>query len=212
MARTTFNRALTEIRGTIDGLTYRMRPDGKASVYGYQPSTKPPSQTQVAKRQVFAAAQEYARTVLADPLQRKAYQAIAQERKHPTNTLLVANYLNPPANDHVELSGYSGGAGQEIGVIASDDIAVATVGVEIRGTDDAPLEAGLARSVHGVWRYRSTTAVPTATRWRVTITATNRAGHAALLTLPDPRDPAGPAPVRQTRLPAAEARLALPRA
>lgn len=206
MARTTFNRALTEIRGTIDGLTYRMRPDGKASVYGHQPSTKPPSKTQLAKRKAFAAAQNYARDVLADPLQRKVYQAIAQERQRPTNTVLVANYLNPPAIDCVELDRYSGGAGQEIAVIASDDIAVATVGVEIRGTDNASLEAGLAQPTHGVWRYRSTTAIPAGTRWRVTITATNRAGHAALLTLPDPRDPGGPAPVRQTRLPAQEAR------
>jgi hypothetical protein len=41
----------------------------------------------------------------------------------------------------VELGGYTGAAGQEIAVLASDSVAVAGVEIEIRGIWDAVLEA-----------------------------------------------------------------------
>ena len=104
--------------------------------------------------------------------------------------------------DAVVLEGYTGSAGEEIAVLASDAIAVESVDVEIRGTWDAGLEAGPARCLHGVWRYRTTADVPSGTPWRVVVTARNRAGHAAILSLPDPRDPSAPPAQASTRPPA----------
>lgn len=201
MAQATLNPALKDLRGSLDGLTFRRRADGDASVFVQKPASTPPSGAQLARRNAFGAAQRYARQVLADPLQRGVYQAMAKARRRPTNTLLVGNYLTPPVIETVELGGYTGNAGQEIAVLATDDVAVDTVQVEIRGTWDSALEGGSARCVHGVWRYRTSAEVPVGTPWRVIVTATNRAGHAAILSLPDPRDPAAPPAQASTRPP-----------
>ncbi len=202
MAQASLNPALKDLRGALDGLTFRRRADGEASVFVQTPASTPPTDAQLSRRKVFAAAQRYAREVLADPLQRGVYQALAKALRRPTNTLLVGNFLTPPAIDHVELGGYTGAAGQEIAVLASDPVAVAGVEIEIRGIWDAVLEAGSARCVHGVWRHRTSVDVPAGTPWRVVVTAVNRAGHAAILSLPDPRDPTAPAAQASTRPPA----------
>jgi len=202
MAQASLNPALKDLRGSLDGLTFRRRADGDASVFVQRPASTPPSDAQLARRQAFGAAQRYARQVLSDPLQRGHYQALAKTLGRPTNTLLVGNFLNPPVIDAVVLAGYTGSAGEEIAVLASDAIAVEGVDVEIRGTWDAGLEAGPARCLHGVWRYRTTADVPTGTLWRVVVTARNRAGHAAILSLPDPRDPSAPPAQASTRPPA----------
>lgn len=201
MALTQLNRALTEFRGTIDGFTYRMTPEGKVCVYAHSPSEKAPSDSQVSGRRSFAAAQYYAKRVLADPLQRIVYQSIAKARKRPTNTILVANYLNAPTIEFVELAGYSGAANHPFGIIATDDIDVAQVSVEIRSADDTVLESGDAKAQHGVWRYHTTTTLPAGTIWRVAVTAANRAGHRAILTVPDPHNPASGAPILRTEPP-----------
>jgi|GEM_PF-1392857 len=201
MAQASLNPALKDLRGSLDGLTFRRRADGDASVFVQAPASTPPSNAQLARRQAFGAAQRYAREVLADPLQRGVYQNLAKALRRPANTLLVGNFLTPPVIGTVELGSYTGGAGQEIAVLATDPIEVESVNVEIRGIWDAVLEAGSARCVHGVWRYRATTDVPTGTSWRVVVTATNRAGHAAILSLPDPRDPAAPPAQASTRPP-----------
>lgn len=203
MAQATLNPALKDLRGSLDGLTFRRRADGAASVFVQRPASSAPSSAQLARRRAFGAAQRYARQVLSDPLQRGVYQALAKTLGRPTNTLLVGNFLNPPVIETVVLAGYTGSAGEEIAVLASDAIAVEGVDVEIRGTWDAVLEAGPARCVHGVWRYRTTADAPTGTPWRVVITAKNRAGHAAMLSLPDPRDTSAP-PAQSSNRPPAE--------
>ena len=202
MAQASLNPALKELRGSLDGLTFRRRADGEASVFVQSPASTPPSDAQLARRRAFGSAQRYARQVLADPLQRGVYQALAKTLGRPTNTLLVGNFLNPPVIETVVLAGYTGAAGEEIAVLASDAIAVESVAIEVRGTWDAILEAGPARCLHGVWRYRTTADVPTGTPWRVVITVQNRAGHAAILSLPDPRDPAAAPTQASTRPPA----------
>src|SRR5215217_4809937 len=121
MANSGLNRALTEMRGTIDGFTYRMTPSGKLSVYGHNPSQKPPSEVQLSGRERFACGQHYSRHVLADPARRAVYQKLAKERKRPTNNLLVANFLNPPGIELVDVGEYTGAAGQRIRIVAFDD-------------------------------------------------------------------------------------------
>lgn len=201
MAHTSLHPALTHLRGSLGGLTFRMRPDGQASVFTRDPVSTPASPAQRERRQAFSAAQRYAREVLADPLQRLRYQSLAKVRHRPPNTLLIANYLNPPAIETVDLGHYTGGAGQDIALLASDDLEVASVEVEVRDPGEAILETGSAQAAHGVWRYRTTTDVPAGVSWRVVVTATNRAGHAAILTLSDPRDPSAPPPQTRTRPP-----------
>ena len=194
MARSEINRALSELRGTIDGWTYRKTPEGKLTVYKHRPSKKAPSKKQLSGRDQFSRAQHYSNRVLADPARQLVYRKLANDRKRPTNTLLVANFLNPPQLELVELAAYSGRADQPIRVVAFDDIAVATVTVAIRSGDGAVIESGLAVDEHGVWVYRTTTTLPEGAPWLVEVTAKNRPGHAMIGAFPDPRNPTAGGP------------------
>jgi hypothetical protein len=64
----------------------------------------------------FKAALANAKSMLADPLKRERYGRLAAERKTPTNALLIANFLNPPTIDRVDLSAYRGRAGSIVRV------------------------------------------------------------------------------------------------
>lgn len=84
-----------------------------------------PPPAQVAQRERFRLAQEYARNVLAEPCQRRVYAALAERVKRHPAKLLESDFLTPPVVELIELSGYVGRTGGTIRVIATDDIAVA---------------------------------------------------------------------------------------
>jgi len=91
--------------------------------------------------------------------------------------LRLARSLQLPVVDQIDLSTYTGKAGETIRITASDDFAVAGVEVTIHDTGGAVLEQGAATAADGVWNYVTTTNLPPGQQVSIEVTATDRPGH-----------------------------------
>lgn len=176
MAKLSLNSALKGISGRIDNWVYRKY--GDRTVLGRRPEfSGPPTVGQQAVRDRFRAAAAYAKTVLADPVQRVDYEALARARSFPLFALIMGDYLNPPEVTAIDLADYHGQVGNVIRVEALDDVAVQAIGLEIRDATDAILEQGPAVLSAGRWTYAATTVVPAGATVTIQATATDRPGH-----------------------------------
>lgn len=135
------------------------------------------SAAQQAQREKFALARAYAKSVLADPWQRQAYEKQAKLRNRRVDLLVVSDFLTPPVIELLDVSGYQGQAGGTIRILAEDDIEVVSVEVTIKTTSGQSIERGFAAPVHGVWCYRATTSAPADESLIVTAIARDRPGH-----------------------------------
>ena len=179
MAKAVLHPAFAGISGKVSSLIYRQQ-NGQTVIVEHTERKDRPSRAQKQNRSRFGAAKDYAKTVLADPLRRECYRRLAAERKCPSNALLIANFLNPPTIDIVELKGYEGRVGDVIRVVARDAIEVVSVTVTLRSiTSGAVLESAMATRDHDVWVYRCTTAAANLRDVRIEIVAANRAGTKA---------------------------------
>src|SRR6476660_3556884 len=113
MAKVTLSPSLAGIRGRVDSFVYRQQ-NGQTVVLPHTVPKDRPTKAQKANRNRFSEAKDYAKIVLADPLRRERYRRLAVERKCPSNALLIANFLNPPTIELVELSGFRGRTGDQI--------------------------------------------------------------------------------------------------
>ena len=184
MAKAILNSSLAGISGRVSSFVYRQQ-NGQTVIVPHTVRKDRPSKSQKTNRNRFSEAKDYAKAVLADPLRRACYRRLAAERKCPSNALLIANFLNPPTIELVELSDYQGRAGDQIRVVAQDPIEVVSVTVTLRlASTGKVLESGVATRDHDVWVYRCSAAAANVHEVRVEIAATNRAGttgtHTAL--------------------------------
>lgn len=115
--------------------------------------------------------------MFADLDQRAFYASLAETRKMPVFACIMADYLNPPIVDAIDLTGYQGQLGQFITVRASDDGAVTGVTVVLRGLTGLVVEEGPATYVNGLWRYTATTTLAPEAGVFVEAAATDRPGH-----------------------------------
>ena len=102
----------------------------------------------------FQEAVIYAKTVLLDNEMKEAYQDKAKEGQSAYN-VAIADFFNAPDIESINLSGYTGQAGQEIVVRAIDDFRVKEVSVDIYNSDGTLVENGNASlSTNGAdWIY-----------------------------------------------------------
>jgi hypothetical protein len=92
----------------------------------------------------------------------------------------VADFFNAPDIESVDLSGYSGKAGNIIRIFVTDDFTVSSVTVSIHNADGSPVEEGYTQpSVGYEWRYTATAANETLAGDRILITASDLPGNAA---------------------------------
>src|SRR5437868_246470 len=93
MARTKLNSALRHIRGAIDGWCYKRyagelvisrRPDMSRVKW---------SPKQIARRELMRAAGLFHRQVLANPMLKKRFQAIADKKGHPLSAVTMGDYM-----------------------------------------------------------------------------------------------------------------------
>lgn len=116
-------------------------------------------QPEVQQKQMlrFKEATIYAKAALTDEDTRKAYAEKAQNSGNGLSAynVAVADYLKAPVIRKVNLEGYSGQAGEEIVVSATDNFKVKEVKVEIRQSDDTLVEKGTALAdINGLdWKY-----------------------------------------------------------
>lgn len=111
-------------------------------------SRKRSKQTQAQKDHInrFRAAVVYAKAALADEARRLAYAEKAANMTYAVSAynIAVADYLHAPEINEINVSEYTGQAGEEIIVSAIDNFKVTEVKVEIRQGDDTLVEKGVA--------------------------------------------------------------------
>lgn len=183
MAKVTLNPALQRLSGRSGNLVFRQVGDRTIAAKRPEAAKTKVSAAQRTQRDRFRQATDYARRVLDDPCQRRAYERLAAERKRRADKLLTSDFLTPPVVEAVEVSGYRGKRGQRIRVLAFDDLEVVSVEIEIRTAAGNLVEKGAAVSVHGVWNYVATADAPAGERLAVAATAKDRPGNTASLTV-----------------------------
>ena len=176
------NPMFEEVSGQLGDLVFReLRGQTFA---GRKPSvTGEPTIEQVAQRERFRQAAVYGKSALANPSIRAQYEEVAKTKNMPVFAATVADFLNAPTIENVNLAAYTGQIGSTITVLASDDFGVAGVHVSI-ADDVAVIENGSAVETpagSGLWVYTATAAIA-ATEVSVNVVATDRPGGTAVST------------------------------
>jgi hypothetical protein len=177
MASVTLNPVLETISGAIGDLVFRRH--GDDVVIARRPAGERQfTPGQIAHQERFRLATVYGRAALADPATKALYEAKATATGTPVFALAIADFFHEPAVDAIDLSAYTGKAGEKIGIRAHDDFELAGVAVAIRKPDGTVLEQGAAVAGNdSVWAYTTTTALPTGQAVMIEVTATDRPGH-----------------------------------
>ncbi len=183
MAKVKMNPVLERIRGKIGDLVFR-RNYGQTSISSLpDASTRPPTLAQQEVQSRFQQAAAFGRSMLADPARRPRYEQLAKARNLPLFSVAIADYFNPPVVGEIDASAYHGQIGETIRVLASDDVEVVSVGVAIRGADNAIVEQGAATRLGDIWVYTATTAAPVGEPLTVEVTAKDRPANATVKTV-----------------------------
>jgi hypothetical protein len=180
MTKAQLNPILVRLRGAIGDLVFKWY--GDEVVVTRRPSFEGVewSEAQQATRERFRRAAMYGKAVLADPPAEAFYREAAEARGKPFFSMMIADYLNEPEIERIDLDGYEGGVGDEIVVTAHDDLGVVDVTVRLAGADGSTLESGAAAESppgSGRWVYRAQR--PVEGTVQVTAIATDRPGGLA---------------------------------
>ncbi|MDR1679715.1 MAG: hypothetical protein LBR81_08070 [Prevotellaceae bacterium] len=140
-----------------DLLIFRQR-SGKTVVAKVAEQSKTVSEKQLAQRKRFQQAIVYAKVAVEMPETGEQYKDAAKKRRGVTAmNVAVADFLSAPNVESIDLSNYSGKAGERIEVVVSDDFAVKTVQVQIINPDGTTVEEGEAvNSAGSLWTYTCT--------------------------------------------------------
>lgn len=115
------------------------------------------SEKQEAQKQKFQKAVLYAKSVLSDSDKKQMYEAMSQPNEGvSTYNVAVADLLNAPKIEKIDLSMYSGNPGDVIKVTATDDFQVIAVTVKIENADGSLVEQGNAVENGIEWVYTAT--------------------------------------------------------
>jgi hypothetical protein len=158
MAKQKGNVVTHGLSGKIGDLLVFRQVDGKTVVSKMPEQSKTVSEKQKATRKRFQQATIYAQIAIAVPETKDLYAEKAKKQKGITAyNIAVADFLNAPDIETVDLSAYTGTVDDTIRIIASDDFAVKTVFVQINNADGTLVEEGEAiNSAANLWIYTAT--------------------------------------------------------
>lgn len=179
MAKVKLNPVLEQMRGQIGDLVFKHY--GEEVVVGRRPDRSGivPSEAQVQHQERFRQAVLYGRLVMADPAKRTLYEDAAKAHGKPLFALTIADFFNAPAVDEVDLSGYTGAAGDPIVILAHDDFKVVEAQVIVTDANGQAIESGKAVETpakSGRWVYSATQAVAAGNSVRIAVTASDQPG------------------------------------
>jgi hypothetical protein len=161
MAKVGDNIVTTGLSGKLGNLIVFRNRGGKTYV-SKAPQKKVTEWTEAQEqhRLLFQEAVLYAKNAIADPATKEAYKASAEEGETAYN-VAVADFMNAPHINEIDVSHYTGQPDSYIQVQAVDDFEVKEVSVTIQNADGTEVEHGMAVIQPGsIW-------------WRYTATATN---------------------------------------
>jgi hypothetical protein len=181
MAKQKGNVVTHGLSGKIgDLLVFRQR-DGKTVVSKIPEQPKTVSEKQKKQRLRFQQATVYAKIALEAPETKELYSAKAKAKKRSGTTayhVAIADYLNAPDIHDINISGYTGAAGDEIRIVASDDFAVVSVHVRISNADGSTVEEGYAvNSAGNLWIYTTTANSESSDGNKIVVSASDMPGN-----------------------------------
>lgn len=120
--------------------------------------TTPDTASQAAHKKKFQHAVLYAQSVLADPALKKEYKKEAEQNEHGATAynIALADLLQAPEIEEIDLSQYSGKKGDIISILVTDDFKVKSVTVKIENEDGGLVEEGAAVDKTTHWEYKAT--------------------------------------------------------
>lgn len=177
MAKVKLSAALEKASGKMGNVVFKKYHDEVIMAHVPDMSGHKPTVGQASHRERFKLAVLYGKTVLADPVKKAVYEATAKQKGISAFALTVADFLNGPVVNAIDVSTYSGKAGDTLRITASDDFEVTGVAVAIHDTAGAVLEQGAATAADGAWNYVTTTDLPPGQPVSIEVTAADRPGH-----------------------------------
>jgi hypothetical protein len=183
MAKVRLNPVMEQFRGKVGDLVFKRFADEVIVTRNPDREGLIPTPGQLAHRERFRLAALYGKAVFAEPSKKAIYEEAAKAKGIPVFSLTVADFFNAPVVDEIDLSGYTGKAGEPIGIRAHDDFEVNGVAVAIRNLEGMVLEQGAAaKQSNGVWRYVTTSTLPIEHAVSIEVTASDRPGNKTVKT------------------------------
>jgi hypothetical protein len=179
MAKSKNNVVTYGLSGKIGDLLVFSQRDGKTIVSKLPQTPTVASEKQKEQRKRFQKATIYAKAAVADVQTKEQYNLAAKKKKGLTAyNIAVADFFNAPDIDTVDLSAYTGSAGDEIRIIVTDDFAVKSVHVHISNADGTLVEEGYAvNSAGNIWIYAATQNNESLDGDKIVITASDLPGN-----------------------------------
>jgi hypothetical protein len=179
MAQSKNNVITHGLSGKVGDLLVFSQRDGKTIVSRAPQAPVSASDKQKTQRQLFQQATIYAKGAVSDAPVKEQYEATAKKKKGiSAYNVAVADFFHAPNIETVDLSAYTGAAGDEIRILVTDDFAVQSVHVEIHNADGSPVEEGDARNTAGnLWIYTATQNNDSLDGDRIVISAFDRPGN-----------------------------------
>ena len=155
MAKSKNNVITFGLSGKIGDLLVFRQKDGKTIVSKTPERSEDWSEKQIAQRRRFKTGVIYAKGATVAPETQDIYTAVAAKKKKAPYHVAVADFLNVPEIENVDLSKYTGTPGDIIKVTASDDVMVKSVHISISNDDGSLVEEGdaVADASGYIWTY-----------------------------------------------------------
>jgi hypothetical protein len=181
MAKVKLNPALVAIHGKVGDLVFKTYNHGEIVSKMPDRTGIVPTVNQIAQQDKFRLAALYGKSVMADPDTKQIYDDAAARKGIAVFALTVADFLNPPVIDEVDLASYTGKIGDKIQIRATDDVEVKGVAVAIRDQGGTVLEQGAATwtAATATWSYTATTNLTQGQSVSIEVSATDMPGHKA---------------------------------
>ncbi|MFT3739093.1 MAG: hypothetical protein QM786_10065 [Breznakibacter sp.] len=179
MAKVGENIVTTGFSGKLGNLIVFSNRAGKTIVSTAPKKRKAePTEAQEKHRLKFQEAILYSQNANADPTIKALYKTSAKEGQTAHN-VAVADFLNAPSINEIDVSKYTGQPDSYIQIRAIDDFNVKEVSVAIQNADGSEVESGMATLQPGSiwWRYTATAANQSLSGDKIIVRATDIPGN-----------------------------------
>jgi len=181
MGKLRSNKAVGDLQGKVGGLVYVHRADGVVVVRRIPEHEAQSTGPELASQGRFTKATRYIKRLKANPDQYAPYQLAARIERKRACDLAMSDFLSAPVVNEVDLSGYSGKAGEVIRIQAVDGFGVSFLGLTLSHLDGVLIEQGPGVWAEGalLWTYLTQAPVAPGETVVVKVTAVDRAGNAS---------------------------------
>ena len=184
MAKITYNPAVRHLHGHLGKMVFKERAGQDIVAEKPDQVNQPNTPAQMAQRESFREASQWAKGVLADATVKAAYAAKAKADHSTPLAEAVKDWMIAPVVTAIDLSQYNKHVGDAILITAQDHFAVTGVAVAIEDSAHMAVEQGAATfdAASGSWKYVATVDASAKSGLTVTATASDRPGDTGTLT------------------------------